>query len=87
VFGSINFKLHSNINAQLAGLAIAQAVSYFSPKLPGFDVGFVVYKLSPCRSECLLGLRHELSFPAGIRIPREAWMSVCLYAVFVLYCV
>jgi hypothetical protein len=38
------------------------------------------------------GLRHELSSPAQtlgswVRIPLKAWMSVCLYSVFVLSCV
>jgi hypothetical protein len=35
------------------------------------------------------GLRHELSSPAQtlgtlVRIPLEAWVSVCVYSVFVL---
>jgi hypothetical protein len=38
------------------------------------------------------GLRHEPSSPARtpgswVRIPIEAWMSVCVYYVFVLFCV
>jgi hypothetical protein len=38
------------------------------------------------------GLKHELSSPAltlgsWVRIPLEAWMSVCTYSVFMLLCV
>jgi hypothetical protein len=38
------------------------------------------------------GLRQEPSSPARtlgmwVRIPLEAWMSVCVYSVFVLFCV
>jgi hypothetical protein len=38
------------------------------------------------------GLRHEPFSPARtlgswVRIPLEAWMSVCVYSVFVLFCV
>jgi hypothetical protein len=38
------------------------------------------------------GLRHELSLPAQtlrswVRMPLEAWVSVCVYSVFVLYSV
>jgi hypothetical protein len=38
------------------------------------------------------GLRHELSSPAQtlrswVRIPLEAWMSVCVYSVYMLSCV
>jgi hypothetical protein len=38
------------------------------------------------------GLRHELSSPAQtlgswVRIPLKAWMSVCVYSVFMLSCV
>jgi hypothetical protein len=44
------------------------------------------------RSQWPRGLRHELSSPARtlrlwVRIPLEAWMSVCVYYVFVLFCV
>jgi hypothetical protein len=44
---------------------------------------------SECRSQWQRGLRHELSPPAQtlgswVRIPLEAWMSVCIYSVFVL---
>jgi hypothetical protein len=44
------------------------------------------------RSQWRRGLRHELSSPAGtlvswVRIQLDAWMSVCLYSVFVLFCV
>jgi hypothetical protein len=42
-----------------------------------------------CRSQWPRGLRHELSSPARtmgswVRIPPKAWMSVCVYSVFVL---
>jgi hypothetical protein len=41
------------------------------------------------RSQWARGLRHELSSLARtlgswVRIPLEAWMSVCVYSVFVL---
>jgi hypothetical protein len=42
-----------------------------------------------CRSQWPRGLRHEPSSPAQtlgswVRIPLEAWISVCVYSVFVL---
>jgi hypothetical protein len=48
----------------------------------------VVIRMSP--SQWPLGLRHEPSSPArilgsGVRVPLEAWMSVCVYSVFVLF--
>jgi hypothetical protein len=44
------------------------------------------------RSQWPRGLRHEPSSPtrtlgSWVRIPLEAWMSVCVYFVFVLFCV
>jgi hypothetical protein len=44
------------------------------------------------RSRWSLGLRHEPSSPARtlgswVRIPLEAWMSVCVYSVCALLCV
>jgi hypothetical protein len=38
------------------------------------------------------GVRHELSsltqtLESWVRIPFKAWMSVCVYSVFVLFCV
>jgi hypothetical protein len=44
------------------------------------------------RSQWPHSIRHELSSPAQtlgswFRIPLEAWMSVCVYSVFVLSCV
>jgi hypothetical protein len=43
------------------------------------------------RSQWPRGLRHELSSPAQtlgswVRTPLEAWMSACVYSVFVLFC-
>jgi hypothetical protein len=43
-----------------------------------------------CQSEWPRGLRHETSSPARtlgswVRIQLEAWMSVCVYSVFVLF--
>jgi hypothetical protein len=43
-----------------------------------------------CRSQWPRSLGHELSSPARtlaswVRIPLEAWMSMCVYSVFVLY--
>jgi hypothetical protein len=45
-----------------------------------------------CRSQWQRGLRHELSsfaqtLGSWVRIPLEAWMSVCVYSTFVLSCV
>jgi hypothetical protein len=45
-----------------------------------------------CRSQWPRGLSHELSSLARtlgswVRIPLKAWMSVCVYSVFVLSCV
>jgi hypothetical protein len=45
-----------------------------------------------CRSQWPRGLRYEMSSPAWtlgsfVRIPLEAWMFVCVYSVFVLFCV
>jgi hypothetical protein len=44
------------------------------------------------RSQWPSGLRHAPSLPAwtlgsSVRIPLEAWMSVCVYSVFVFFCV
>jgi hypothetical protein len=44
-----------------------------------------------CLSQRPRGLRHEPSSPARtlgscVRIPLKAWMSVCVYSVFVLFC-
>jgi hypothetical protein len=44
------------------------------------------------RWQCPRGLRHQLSSPAWtlgswVRIPLEAWMSVCAFILFVLSCV
>jgi hypothetical protein len=46
----------------------------------------------PSRSQWPRGLRHELSSPARklgswVRISLEALMSLCVYSVFVLFCV
>jgi hypothetical protein len=43
-------------------------------------------------SQWLCDLRHEPSSPARtlgswVRIPLEAWISLCIYCVFVLFCV
>jgi hypothetical protein len=45
-----------------------------------------------CWSQWPRGLRHELSLLAQtlvswVRIPLKAWMSVCVYSVFVISCV
>jgi hypothetical protein len=47
---------------------------------------------SPGRSQWQRNLKHELSSLARtlgswVRIPLKAWMSVCVYSVFVLSCV
>jgi hypothetical protein len=53
-----------------------------------------VYNLKggTCRSQWPRGLKHELSALARtlgswVRISLKAWMSVCVYSLFVLYCV
>jgi hypothetical protein len=51
-----------------------------------------LYRIMVRRSQRPCGLRHELSSLAQtlgscVRIPLEAWMSVCVYSVFVLFCV
>jgi hypothetical protein len=51
----------------------------------------VKYELNVGRSQRPRGLRYEPSLPVGtlgswIRIPLEAWMSVGIYSVFVLFC-
>jgi hypothetical protein len=43
-----------------------------------------------CRSQRLRSLRHEPSSPARtlgswVRIPLEAWLSVCVHSVFVFF--
>jgi hypothetical protein len=43
-----------------------------------------------CQSQWPRALRHELSSPARtlaswVRISHKAWMSVCVYSVFVFY--
>jgi hypothetical protein len=45
-----------------------------------------------CRSQWPCGLKHKLSSPtktleSWVRVRLEAWMSVCVYSVFVLSCV
>jgi hypothetical protein len=45
-----------------------------------------------CRSQWPRGLRPELSSPvrtlgSWVLIPLEAWMSLCVYSVFMLLCV
>jgi hypothetical protein len=45
-----------------------------------------------CRSQWPRGLRHELSslsrmLGSWVRIPLKAWMSVCVYSMFMLFCV
>jgi hypothetical protein len=61
-----------------------------SPSLSLNDVLDTVYNRT-CRWRWPRGLRHELSSPARtlaswVRISLEAWMSVCVYSVFVLSC-
>jgi hypothetical protein len=53
---------------------------------------FITVNCKSRRSQWPRGLRHWLSSPARtlgpwIRIPFEAWMSVCIYSVFMLSCV
>jgi hypothetical protein len=48
--------------------------------------------ISPLGWVWLRGLSHEVSSPAQtlgswVRIPIKPWMSVCVYSVFVLFCV
>jgi hypothetical protein len=49
-------------------------------------------KVAVCGSQWPHGLRHESSsfvrtLGSWVRIQLEAWMSVCVYSVFVLFCV
>jgi hypothetical protein len=53
---------------------------------------FIMMGMVSSRLQRLSGLRHELSSLAQtlglwVRISLEAWMSVCIYSVFVLSCV
>jgi hypothetical protein len=53
---------------------------------------FKPYILKSCRSQWPFGLRHEPFSPARtqrswVPIPLKAWMSVCVYSMFVLSCV
>jgi hypothetical protein len=54
---------------------------------------YVICDLSlPRRSQWPHSLKHELSslvwkLGSWVRIPLKVWMSVCVYAVFMLYCV
>jgi hypothetical protein len=52
----------------------------------------VAYKPRYSRSQWPSGLRHELSslvrtLGSWVQILLKAWMSVCVYSVFVLFCV
>jgi hypothetical protein len=53
---------------------------------------YIITIISSGRSQRPCGLRHEPSSPARtqgswVGIPLEAWMSVCVYFVFMLFCV
>jgi hypothetical protein len=52
---------------------------------------FITTDIADSRSQWPRGLRHELSSPAQtlgswVRIPLEAWMSVCAYSVCAVLC-
>jgi hypothetical protein len=70
----------------------SRGTSITSPEcLPIRNKQFRVTVASNCRSQWPHGLRHESSSPARtlgswVRIPLEVWMSVCVYSVFVLFC-
>jgi hypothetical protein len=56
------------------------------------DCEIMVFYIKTRRSQWPHGLRHELSSPAWtlgswVQNPLEAWMCVCIYSVFVLFCV
>jgi hypothetical protein len=56
-----------------------------------FAVSFLSLEVVMCRSQWPRDLRYESSSPvrtlgSWVRIPIEAWMSVCVYTVFVLFC-
>jgi hypothetical protein len=53
-------------------------------------LNFLITQGQLCRSQRSLGLRHEPSSPARkleswVPIPLEAWLSVCVYSMFVLF--
>jgi hypothetical protein len=52
----------------------------------------MLHSFFTCLSEWPRGLRHESSSPtrtlgSWVRIPLEAWMSLCVYSVFISFCV
>jgi hypothetical protein len=63
---------------------------YFNSQL--FETVYACCIEHQSRQQRPRGLRHELPSPAQtlgswVRIPLEAWMSVCVYSVFILPCV
>jgi hypothetical protein len=67
--------------------------SWFSG-LNEFELSGIILseRMIQCRSQWPRCLRHELSSPAQtlgswFPIPLEIWMSMCVYSVFVLFCV
>jgi hypothetical protein len=70
------------------GILLPDVKRHEEAALPSFSVG--TENTGP--SQWSRGLRHEPSSPARtrrswVRIPLEAWMSVCVYSVSVLPCV
>jgi hypothetical protein len=60
---------------------------YLVPRSVFFRLNFSISNIR--RSQWSRGLSHELSslgqkLGSWVRIPFEAWMSVCIYSVFVL---
>jgi hypothetical protein len=83
--------LFSNILSLCYFLNIRDQVTH-PHRTTGRIIFFVLKFLRFYRSQWLRGLRHELSSPAQIlgswiRIQLEAWISVCIYSVFMLSCV
>jgi hypothetical protein len=67
-------------------LAMCSNINFFSLFF------FIWWFRSLCSLQWLHGLRHELSLLARklgscVRISLKAWMSVCVYSVFVFFCV
>jgi hypothetical protein len=82
---------HPWITRRFVYSTAGQISSSFVPSLFAVSVSYIS-GYSCCRSQWLRSLRHEPSSPARtlgswVRIPLKAWISVCFYSVFMLFCV
>jgi hypothetical protein len=81
------------LKTQISILRLQVAVVFTSVNIQTFYTFYIyIYIYIPCPSQWPRGLTHELSSLArklrsGVRIPLKAWMSVCIYSVFVLFCI